>query len=73
MRLNQSFILQPNDPLVVKGQPINIFDYFKRLGSYVGSTERNVKVRIGPAWAVLVDIIKIKIIVGQTKLLDPSI
>ena len=50
MRLNQSSILSPNDPLVIKGQRIKIVDDFKYLGSYVGSTERDVKVRIGLAW-----------------------
>ena len=51
MRLNQSSNLSPADPLTIKGQPINIVEDFKYLGSYVGSTERDVKVRIGLAWA----------------------
>ena len=51
MWLNQSSNLSPTDPLVIKGLPINIVDYFKYLGSYVGSTERDVKVRIGLKWA----------------------
>ena len=51
MRLNQPSIMLPNNPLVIKGQPINIVDDFKYLGSYVELTEYDVKVRIGLAWA----------------------
>ena len=42
-----------NDQLVIMGQQIKIVDYFKYLGSYVGSTERDAKVcwMIGLAWA----------------------
>ena len=50
MRQNQSSNLSPNDTLVIKDQSIDIVDGFKSLGSYVGSTERDVKVRIGLAW-----------------------
>ena len=50
MRLIQSYNLSLTDPLTIKGQPINIVEDFKYLGSYVGSTERYVKVRIGLAW-----------------------
>ena len=46
MRLNQSSILSPNDALVIKGQHINKVDDFKYLGSYVVSTERDVKFRL---------------------------
>ena len=53
MRLNQSYNLSLTDPLAIKGQPINIVDDLKYLGSYVGSTERDVKVRIGLARAAL--------------------
>ena len=51
MRLNQSFNLSPTDPLTIKGQPINIVEDFKYLESYVGSTDRDIKVWIGLAWA----------------------
>ena len=64
MRLNQSSILSQNDPLVIKGQQINIVDDFKYLGSYVGSTEHDVKVRIGFAWAAFA---KVKSILRSPK------
>ena len=51
MWINQSANLSPTDPIAIKGQPIKIFDDFKYLGSYVGSTERDVKARIGIALA----------------------
>ena len=47
----QSPNLSPTDPLFIKSQPINIVNEFKYLGSYVRSTEREVKVRIGLVWA----------------------
>ena len=50
MHLNQSSNLSLTDPLTIKGQPINIVEDFKNLGSYVGSTERDVEVWIGLAW-----------------------
>ena len=50
MQLNQSSIFSPNDPLIIKDNPINIVDDFKYLESYVGSTERDAYVRIGLAW-----------------------
>ena len=65
MRLNQSSNLSPTDPLTIKGQPINIVEDFKYLGSYVGSTERDVKVRIGLAWAAFS---KIKSILRSPKI-----
>ena len=37
----QSPILSTNEPLIIKGQQINIIDDFKYLGSYVGTTERD--------------------------------
>ena len=49
--LKVSSNLLPTDPLTIKGQPINIVEDLKYLGSFVGSTERNVKVWIGLAWA----------------------
>ena len=52
MRLNQSSILSPNDQLFIKDQQVNIDDDFKYLGSYVGLTEHDVKVRIELAMAV---------------------
>ena len=64
MRLNQSSILSPNDPLVIKRQQINIFDDFKYLGSYVGSAGHDVKVRIRLAWAAFA---KIKSILRSPK------
>ena len=51
MRLNRLSIMSTNAPLVIKDQQINIVNDFKCIGSYVGSTERNVKVRIRLAWA----------------------
>ena len=45
-----------NGPLVIKGQPLNKVDDFKYLGSYIGSTERDVKVRIGLAWAAFANV-----------------
>ena len=64
MRLNQSLILSPNDPLVIEIKPINIVDDFKYPGSYVGSTERDFKVRIALAWAAFA---KIKSILRSPK------
>ena len=49
MWLKQSSILSLNYLLVIKDQQLN--DDFKYLGSYVVSTEHEVKVRIGLAWA----------------------
>ena len=65
MRLNQSANLSPTDPLTIKGQPINIVEDFKYLGSYVGSTERDIKVRIGLAWAAFA---KLKSILRSPKI-----
>ena len=39
------------DHLVINDQTIYIFDDFKYLGLNAGSTEQNVQVRIGLAWA----------------------
>ena len=57
-------MLSPNDPLVIKGQQINIVDDFKYLGSYEGSTEHDVKVRIGFAWTAFA---KVKSILRSPK------
>ena len=43
----QSSIVSPNDPFVMKGQQIKIFDGFKYHGFSVGSTECDFKIRIG--------------------------
>ena len=64
MKLYQSSILSSNGPLVIKGQQINIVDDLKYLGSYVGSTEHDVKVRIGFAWAAFA---KVKSILRSPK------
>ena len=64
MRPNQSSNLSPTDQLAIKGQQINIVVYFKYLGSYVGSTERDVKVRIGLALAAFA---KLKSIIRSHK------
>ena len=39
-----------NDNLVVNGQPIAIVDNFKYLGSYIGSINKDIEVRIGLTW-----------------------
>ena len=49
MRLKQSSIVLPIDPLMIKGQQINIADYFKYIESYNAPTDSNVKIRIGLA------------------------
>ena len=51
MRLNKPANLSTVDHLVINDQPFNIVDDFKYLGSYVDSTEHDVQVRIGLAWA----------------------
>ena len=56
MRLNQSPIFWPNDPLVIKSNEVNIVDDFKYLGSYVGSTEHDVKVRVELAWVAFAEV-----------------
>ena len=72
MRQNQSSIMSQNDPLVIKGQQINIVDDFKYIRFYVGSTERYVRVRIGLADGQHLpkSILRSPM---QTKLQDPSI
>ena len=50
MWLNKSDTFSTVNPLVINGQPINIVDDFKYIGSNVGSTEHNVQVGIGLAW-----------------------
>jgi hypothetical protein len=46
-----SSIYNPPPPLLIDGQPIAIVNEFKYLGSYMGSTEKDVCFRIGMAWA----------------------
>ena len=38
-------------PLTVNGQPIEVVKEFKYLGSYMGSTDRDINARIALAWA----------------------
>ena len=40
-----------NDILTVNGQPIAIVDDFKYLGSYIGSNNKDIKVRISLTWS----------------------
>ncbi len=49
MRLSQPADNTPT-PLHIDGQPIKIVDDFKYLGSYVGSTDKDVNNRIALAW-----------------------
>ena len=51
MRLNKPANRSTIDHLVINNQPINIFDDFKYIGSFVGSMEHDLQVRIGLAWA----------------------
>ena len=51
MRLNQSANVSTVSLLVINGQPFNIVDYLKYLGSYVSFTEYDVQVWIGLAWS----------------------
>ena len=51
MRLNQPATSPPPPPLLIDGQPIEIVDEFKYLGSFMGSTDKDVANRIGLAWA----------------------
>ena len=64
MRLNMPTNLSTVDHLVINDKPINIVDDFKYLGSYVGSTEHDVQVRIGLAWAAFA---KLKTILRSPK------
>jgi hypothetical protein len=50
MRLNQPATSSPPPPLIIDGQSIEIVDEFKYLGSYMGSTEKDVANRIALAW-----------------------
>ena len=52
MRLNQPLISSspPPPPLLIDDQPIKIVDEFKYLGSYMGSTDKDVHNRIALAW-----------------------
>ena len=51
MRLNLPDTSPPPPPLQIDGQPIKIVDEFKYLGSYMGSTDKDISNRIGLAWA----------------------
>ena len=59
MRLNQPSDSQPAPKLVIDGEEIAIVDDFKYLGSYVGSTEHDINVRIGLAWTAFAKLKKI--------------
>jgi hypothetical protein len=50
MRLNVPANQQPPPNLTIDGQEIAIVDDFKYLGSYVGSSEKDINIRIGLAW-----------------------
>jgi hypothetical protein len=50
MRLNQPPI-SSQPPLLIDGLPIEIVEEFKYLGSYMGSTEKDIDTRIALAWA----------------------
>ena len=50
--------------LVVDGQPIAIVDDFKYLGSYIGSTNKAIVVRIGLTWSAFT---KLKPILTSSK------
>ena len=52
MRQNQSSILSPDDPHVMKGEQINIVDDLKYHGSYDGSKYNDFRVRIRLAWTL---------------------
>ena len=66
MRLNMpSDSPPPTNNLTIDNQQIEIVDDFKYLGSYIGSTEHDIKVRIGFAWAAFA---KLKSILRPPKL-----
>ena len=50
MRRNMANTSSPSPPLQMDGEPIEIVDEFKYLGSYMGSTEKDVKMCIALAW-----------------------
>ena len=54
-----------NERLVVNGQPIAIVDDFKYLGSYIGSTNKDIEARIGLIWSAFT---KLKPILTSPKL-----
>jgi hypothetical protein len=41
----------PPPPLLINGQPIEIVEDFKYLGSYMASTDKDINARIALAWA----------------------
>ena len=49
---------------------INIVEDFKYLESYVGSTERDIKVRFGLGWAACQTHVNFKVTEDQTQLQD---
>ena len=51
MRLNLPDTSPSPPPLHIDGQPIRIVDEFNYLGSYMGSTDKDINNRIGLAWA----------------------
>ena len=64
MRQNQSSTFSSNGSLFIKIKQFNIVDEFKYFGSYIVSTERNVKIRIRLAWAAFA---KVKSILRSPK------
>lgn len=59
LRLNYPDNTQPFPPLQIDGQPIAIVDEFKYLGSYMGSTDKDIHHRIAMAWAAFENLKKI--------------
>ncbi len=55
---------QPQTNLTIDGQQIKVVDEFKYLGAYMSSTEKDVKCRIGLAWAAFA---KLKPILSSPK------
>jgi len=51
MILNRTTNSQPLSPPLLDGKPIEVVEDFKYLGSYIGSTDKDVSNRIGLAWA----------------------
>ena len=50
MRRNMVNTSSPPPPLQIDGEPIEIVDEFKYLGSYMGSTDKDIQTRISLAW-----------------------
>jgi hypothetical protein len=51
MRLNVPTNSSPIPPLYINNEPIEIVNEFKYLGSYMGSTDKDINSRIALAWA----------------------